>query len=206
MSEITILNSKFESLGKEKLAVGLGSEEIKVSAVHQVVKAILANRRQGTHCVKTRATVSGGGRKPFKQKGTGNARQGSTRSPLMKGGAVVFGPSPRDYSQKINKKLMVSAIKSVLADKLNAGKLYVIDSFDFNGKTKQMSEFLAGRKLLSSLVIADDKDNLALRAVRNIKQSSGMAVEGFSVYEALKYENLIIEKKAFDYLIERVGK
>jgi large subunit ribosomal protein L4 len=105
MSEITVLNSKLESIGKESFGVELGLEVIKVPAVHQVVKAILANRRQGTHCVKTRSTISGGGSKPFKQKGTGRARQGSSRSPVMTGGAVAFGPSPRDYSQKINKKI-----------------------------------------------------------------------------------------------------
>ena len=131
MSEITLLNSKFESQGKETLPLSLGESEIKVAPVHQVVKAILANRRQGTHSVKTRSTVSGGGSKPFKQKGTGRARQGSSRSPVMVGGAVAFGPAPRDYSQKVNKKLMLTAIKSVLADKLNAGKLHIVDGFDY---------------------------------------------------------------------------
>jgi len=206
MSEITLLNSKFESQGKETLPLSLGESEIKVAPVHQVVKAILANRRQGTHSVKTRSTVSGGGSKPFKQKGTGRARQGSSRSPVMVGGAVAFGPAPRDYSQKVNKKLMLTAIKSVLADKLNAGKLHIIDGFDFSGKTKEMASLLNGKEMQSSLVVSYEKDSTAIRAVKNIKTASGMAVEGFSVYEALKYENLIIEKKAFDFLINRIGK
>ena len=206
MSEITILNSKFESLEKGEFSIDLSAEAIKVPAVHQVVKATLANRRQGTHSVKTRSTISGGGSKPFKQKGTGRARQGSSRSPVMTGGAVAFGPSPRDYSQKVNKKLMISAIRSILADKYNAGKLFVVDKFELSGKTKELSSILADKNLLSSLIVANDKDSMALRAVKNIRTSSGMAGEGFSVYEALKYENLIIERDAFDHLVKRVGK
>jgi large subunit ribosomal protein L4 len=206
MSEITVLNSKLESIGKESFGVELGLEVIKVPAVHQVVKAILANRRQGTHCVKTRSTISGGGSKPFKQKGTGRARQGSSRSPVMTGGAVAFGPSPRDYSQKINKKLMLTAIQSILADKYNAGKLIVVDEFSLTGKTKELASILNSKSLNSSLVVTNDKNSLALRAVKNIKTASGMAVEGFSVYEALKYENLIIEKQALAQLVSRIGK
>jgi len=206
MSEITILNNKFESIAKENISTDLSSDVIKVPAVHQVVKATLANRRQGTHSVKTRSTISGGGSKPFKQKGTGRARQGSSRSPVMVGGAVAFGPSPRDYSQKVNKKLMVTAIRSILADKYNAGKLFIVDKLDSTGKTKELASVLAEKNILSSLVVTNDKDSLALRAVKNIRTASGMAGEGFSVYEALKYENLVIEKDAFDHLINRVRK
>lgn len=206
MSEISILNTKLESKTKENYSVDLSSEVIKVPAVHQVVKAILANRRQGTHSVKTRSTISGGGSKPFKQKGTGRARQGSSRSPVMTGGAVAFGPSPRDYSQKVNKKLMLTAIHSVIADKYNAGKLLVVEKFESTGKTKEMAKILTEKDLSSSLVVTLKKESMALRAVKNIKTASGMAVEGFSVYEALKYENLIIEKDAFDHLIARLGK
>jgi large subunit ribosomal protein L4 len=156
--------------------------------------------------VKTRSTISGGGSKPFKQKGTGRARQGSSRSPVMTGGAVAFGPSPRDYSQKINKKLMLTAIQSILADKYNAGKLIVVDEFSLTGKTKELASILNSKSLNSSLVVTNDKNSLALRAVKNIKTASGMAVEGFSVYEALKYENLIIEKQALAQLVSRIGK
>ena len=177
-----------------------------VPVVHQVVKATLANRRQGTHSVKTRSTIRGGGAKPFKQKGTGRARQGSTRSPVMTGGAVAFGPSPRDYSQKVNKRVMLNAIHSILADKFNAGKLHIVEEFKVSGKTKEMFSLLSERGLESSLVVTSDKNSLALRATKNLKRASGMAVEGFSVYESLKYENLIIEKSALDFLVKRIGK
>ena len=118
-------------------------------SVHQVVKATLASRRQGNACTKNRAAVSGGGAKPFKQKGTGRARQGSSRSPLMVGGGTVFGPTPRDYTQKVNKKMMKKAIQSILADKLQAGKLTVVDSLESTGKTKEMFASLNERNLTS---------------------------------------------------------
>jgi large subunit ribosomal protein L4 len=206
MTEINVLNKKFEKLSSVKIDVTLDESSVNVPAVHQVVKAILANRRQGTHCVKTRSTISGGGSKPFKQKGTGRARQGSSRSPVMTGGAVAFGPSPRDYSQKINKKQMLVAIKSIVADKYNCGKLIVVDSFESSGKTKEMNEILSSKELTSSLLVTSDKNSLALRAVKNLRKASGLSVEGFSVYEALKYENLIFEKEAFTKLLSRFGK
>ena len=206
MTEINILNNKYEKIGTEKLSVDLSGETVNVPVVHQVVKAILANRRQGTHSVKTRSTISGGGSKPFKQKGTGRARQGSSRSPVMTGGAVAFGPSPRDYSQKVNKKQMLVAIKSILADKQSNGKLLIVDGFESAGKTNELNKLLVSKDLTSSLIVAQNKDNLVLRAVKNIRKSSGVSVEGFSVYEALKYENLIIEKTAFDELVKRIGK
>jgi large subunit ribosomal protein L4 len=123
MTDIAVLNSKFTKAGSIKTNVDLDAEVIKVPVVHQIVKATLAGRRQGTACTKNRALVSGGGAKPFKQKGTGRASQGSNRSPLMVGGGTAFGPTPRDYTQKVNKKMNLVAIQSVIADKLQAGKV-----------------------------------------------------------------------------------
>ncbi len=204
MTEITVLNSKFESAGKIKTDISLTPEDINVPVVHQVVKAILASRRQGNACTKTKAEVTGGGKKPFKQKGTGRARQGSSRSPHMPGGGVAHGPKPRDFSQKVNKKVMVKSIHSVLADKLQAGKLVVLDSVVSDGKTKSMHTMLSGKGLLPALVVTNKADSLALRAVKNLQHGKGMAVEGFSVYEAVKYENLIIEKDALVALLKRL--
>ncbi len=204
MADIKLLNSKFEDSGTLSTNVSLEAENIKGPAVHQVVKAILAGRRQGTHSTKTRAFVSGGGAKPFKQKGTGRARQGSTRSGLMVGGAIIFGPHPRDYTQKVNKRMTQVAIQSVLADKLQAGKLTVVDSFDSNGKTKEMFAKLNSKGLLPALIIANDKNDPALKAARNIRTATCLPVEGFSVYEAVKYENLVIEKKALESLLGRL--
>lgn len=204
MAEINVLNEKFENAGQISTSVELTPEQIKVPAIHQVVKATLAGRRQGTASTKTKGFVSGGGAKPFKQKGTGRARQGSTRSPLMPGGGTVFGPTPRSYEQKVNKKMMKRAIQSVIADKLQAGKLTVVESLPSSGKTKEMHALLNGKGLLPALVVTESKDSKALRAVKNLQYGKGLAVEGFSVYEALKFENLVIEKKAMEALLNRM--
>ncbi len=204
MAEITVLNSKFEKAASLNTDVKLDAEVISTPAVHQVVKATLAGRRQGNASTKNRAKVSGGGAKPFKQKGTGRARQGSTRSPLMVGGGTVFGPTPRDYEQKVNKKMMLRAVQSVLADKLEAGKLTVVESLDSTGKTKEMFAALNERNLLPGLVVTAEKDSKAILAVRNIRNAKAMAVEGFSVYEAVKFENLVIEKAALEKLLSRL--
>lgn len=205
MADITVLNSNFEKSGSLSTSVDLSAESIKVPAVHQVVKATLASRRQGTACTKNRAKVAGGGAKPFKQKGTGRARQGSSRSPVMVGGGTTFGPTPRDFTQKVNKKMMLKATQSILADKLQAGKLVVVDSFESDGKTKTMFNALNGRNLLPGLVVTDSKESPALRAARNIRNAKALSVEGFSVYEAVKFENLIIEKAALEKLLGRLG-
>ena len=204
MTEITLLNSKLETSGTLDTEVSLTPKDINVPVVHQAVKAILANRRQGTACTKNRSAVRGGGAKPFKQKGTGRARQGTSRSPLMVGGGVTFGPMPRDYSQKVNKKAMILAIRSVIADKLQAGKLTVVDKIESDGKTKSMFNLLDGKGLLPALLVTSSKDSPAIQAVRNLQYGRGMAVEGFSVYEALKYENLLIEKEALETLLKRM--
>lgn len=205
MTDITVLNGKFETSGKLSTNVSLTSEEINVPVVHQAVKATLAGRRQGNACTKTRGEVRGGGAKPFKQKGTGRARQGSTRAPIMVGGGTTFGPKPRNFDQKLNKKVAAKAIQSVLADKLQAGKLTVVDSLESTGKTKELYTTLNAKGLLPALIVAEKKDSLAIRAAKNLQYGKGLAVEGFSVYEAVKYENLVIEKAALEALLERLG-
>jgi len=204
MTDITVLNSKFEDSGKLSTPISLTAEDIRESAVHQVVKATLAGKRQGTHSTKTRAFKRGGGAKPFKQKGTGRARQGTIRSGLMVGGARVFGPLPRDYDQKVNKKMSAVAIKSVIADKLQSGKLTVVESFESTGKTKDMFKILTDKSLLPALVITADRKDPALRAAKNLQWGYSLPVEAFSVYEAVKFENLIIEKKALETLLNRL--
>jgi large subunit ribosomal protein L4 len=192
MTEIALLNTKFEKSGSVKANIDLSVEKINGTVVHQVVKATLAGRRQGTAMTKTKALVSGGGKKPFKQKGTGNARQGSTRSPLMPGGGTVFGPVPRD------------AIASVLADKFQAGKLHIVEKIEATGKTKDMFKALDSRKLLPALVITNELNEKVLHSVSNLEKAKYAPVDGFSVYEAIKFENLIIEKGAFEKLISRL--
>ncbi len=204
MADINVLNAKFETAGKLSTTVDLSAEKINVPVVHQVVKATLAGRRQGNAKVKNISEVSGGGAKPFKQKGTGRARQGSTRSAIQVGGARAFGPKPRSYDQKVNKKMAKNAIISVLADKLQAGKLTVVEKLESDGKTKPMYELLSGKGLLPALVVTNDKSSLALRAVKNLQWGKGLSVEGFSVYEAVKFENLIIEKEALEKLLKKL--
>lgn len=204
MTELAVLNTKFEKSGSLKANIDFSVEKINETVVHQVVKATLAGRRQGTAMTKTKGFVSGGGKKPFKQKGTGNARQGSTRSPLMPGGGTVFGPQPRDYSQKVNKKMMLVAISSVLADKHQAGKLHIVEKIETTGKTKDMFKALDSRKLLPALVITAEANEMVSRAVGNLEKAKYAPVDGFSVYEAIKFENLIIEKAAFEKLLSRL--
>lgn len=203
-TELAVFNTKFEKAGSLKASVDFSVESINATVVHQVVKAILAGRRQGTAATKTKALVSGGGKKPFKQKGTGNARQGSTRSPLMPGGGTVFGPQPRSYAQKVNKKTMLLAISSVLADKYQAGKLHIVEKLDSTGKTKDMFNALNSRNLLPALVVTAELNDKVSRAVNNLEKAKYAPVDGFSVYEAVKFENLIIEKAAFEKLLSRL--
>jgi len=204
MAEINVLNKKFESSGKLKTEVDLSADVINVPVVHQVVKALLASRRQGNACTKTKGFVSGGGIKPYKQKGTGRARQGSSRSPLFVGGGTAFGPQPRSYEQKVNKKVANLAIQSVIADKLQAGKLTVVETVESTGKTKDIFKTLNSKSLLPALVVTASDDSAALKAVRNIKNAKATPVSGFSVYEAVKFENLVIEKEALEKLLQRL--
>ena len=204
MADINVLDAKFKKSGSLSTNVSLTPDDIKEAVVHQVVKATLAGRRQGNASTKTRAEVRGGGAKPFKQKGTGRARQGSIRAPIQTGGGIAFGPKPRDYTQKINKKMMLGAIQSVIADKLQAGKLTVVEKVESTGKTKEMHSLLDGKGLLPGLLVTKDKDSLALRAAKNLQWGKAIPVEGFSVYEALKFENLIIEKEALEVLLNKL--
>ena len=204
MTELNVLNAKFENKEKIKVELEFTPDLINVPVVHQVVKATLAGRRQGNAHTKTKAEVRGGGKKPFKQKGTGNARQGSTRSPLMPGGGTVFGPRKRSFEQKVNKKVMLNAIRSVLVDKQLAGKLFIVDTLTSTGKTKEMVTLLGSKNLLNALVVTNDSESLAIRATNNIRTAKGLGVDSMSVYEAVKYENLIIEKLAFEKLANKL--
>jgi len=204
MTELNVLNSKFENKEKIKVDFELTPDLINVPVVHQVVKATLASRRQGNAHTKSKAEVRGGGKKPFKQKGTGNARQGSTRSPLMPGGGTVFGPKHRSFEQKVNKKVVLNALKSVLVDKQLAGKLIIVDSLASSGKTKDIFNLLASKNLSNALIVTLDSASLVIRATKNLRTAKALGVDNMSVYEAVKYENLIIEKLAFEKLAKKL--
>lgn len=205
MAKIQIYSNDFKKLKEEETSLDLSKEVISVPTVHQVVKATLAGRRQGTACTKNRSAVRGGGAKPFKQKGTGRARQGSSRSPLNVGGGVTFGPTPRDFSQKVNKKMMKKAIQSVLADKNIENSLIVVENFKSDGKTQALYDSLMKNDMLPALIVASDENDKVLHACSNLERGKGLPVKGFSVYEAVKFKNLIIDKTSFDKLAERLG-
>lgn len=200
----------FEYLNKNKvekkdLAFEFKNEDISVPAVHQVVKALLASRRQGNACTKHKALVSGGGKKPFKQKGTGRARQGSTRSPLMPGGGTAHGPVTRSFDQKINKKLYLKALKSVLADKYLANALIVTSKFDFSGKTKEVDAFMKSKNYKSALMVCSAQDSMVVRACKNLANTKAVPVSGLSVYDMVKFEQLIIDEESLNTLMKRIG-
>lgn len=205
MSSVQLYNSKLEISKKLNTDLDFSAEATSSLCLHQVIRTLLLSRRQGNACTKNKALVRGGGKKPFKQKGTGRARQGSNRSPLMPGGGTVFGPMPRSYEMKLNKKTMLTAIHAVLADKFNAGKLIIVDKFESSGKTKEAFKVLEGSGFLPALVVCNHKDSRMIKAVRNIKSAKALAVEGFSVLEAVRYENLLIEKDAFEALAKKIG-
>lgn len=176
--------------------------EVNTHVMHQAVVQYLANKRQGTQSALTRAEVRGGGRKPWRQKGTGRARQGSIRSPQWTGGGVVFAPKPRDYSFKLNKKVKRLALKSALTTKVNDGKLVVVDELSVNPKTKEMAAVLNNLNAVKSLVVVEDNNNNAVIAARNIPTVKTASVNTINVYDILKYDSLVLTKAVVEKIEE----
>jgi len=171
---------------------------------HEVVKMQLANRRGGNACTKTRSEVSGGGRKPWRQKGTGRARAGSTRSPLWVGGGVVFGPKPRDYSYSLPKKVRRAALKSALSLKVKEGKLLIVDNLNLEEiKTKAFVSLLKRLAVEDALIVDSDNVNLE-RSARNLHTVKVLRPEGLNVYDILKYECLLLTKQSAEKIQERL--
>lgn len=197
MPNIDILDMKGNVVGNTELSDRVFGIEPNEAVVHQVVVAQLANKRQGTKGTKTRHEVRGGGRKPWRQKGTGRARAGSSRSPLWIGGGVIFAPKARDYSKKVNKKVRNLAMRSVFSAKLADKELRVVDSLDFAApKTKDMAATLAAIDAPKALVVTPEKvDNVYLSA-RNIPKTQATTVSELNVYDMLKYDVLVLTKDA----------
>lgn len=197
MAKVDVLNIKGEKVEELDLCDDIFGIEPNEAVVHQVVVALLANKRQGTQSAKTRAEVRGGGRKPWKQKGTGRARAGSIRSPLWKGGGIIFAPKPRDYTQKINKKMRRLAMKSVLSSKVLDNELIVLDSLSFDApKTKSMIEVLNNINTKKALVVLADNNESVYKSARNIPGVALATVDTLNVYDMLKYYNLVLTKEA----------
>jgi len=197
MANVTVYNIEGKKVGTLELNDAVFGVEINNHLVHMAVVQQLANKRQGTQSAKTRAEVSGGGKKPWRQKGTGHARQGSTRSPQWKGGGVVFAPKPRDYSFKMNKKEKALAIKSALTSRVEAEKIVVLDAISFDEvKTKKMKAVLDNFKVVKALVVLDKKDENVLLSARNLPKVRTVLSNSINVYDILKYDTLVLTKDA----------
>jgi len=205
--ELDVLDRQGVPIEKITVADRAFGAEVKVHLFHRVVRMQLANRRRGTTSSKTRGEVSGGGRKPWRQKGTGRARQGSTRSPVWRGGGVALGPKPRDYVYKLPKKVRRSALCSALSMKAQEGMMKVIDHIDIDApKTKLMVGFLKalGMERTALILLSHDTPNVQL-AARNLPYVKVLRIEGVNVYDLLAYDYVICAKEALTGLQERVA-
>ena len=197
MASVKVYNMEGKEVEKIDLNDSVFAVPVNEHLVHMAVVLQLANKRQGTQKAKTRSEVRGGGRKPWRQKGTGHARQGSIRAPQWTGGGVVFAPVPRDYSFKMNKKEKAAAIKSALSSKVSEDKLIVVDSLDFEApKTKKMKEVLANLKTEKALVVVDGDAANTILSVRNLPTARGIYSNSINVYDILKYDTVVITKSA----------
>jgi large subunit ribosomal protein L4 len=197
MADVKVLNMSGAEVGTISLNDDIFGIEANEHAMHMAVVSYLANQRQGTQSTKTRAEVSGGGRKPWRQKGTGRARQGSIRSPQWKGGGVVFAPKPRDYTMRLNKKLKRLALKSALSTKAAEEKIIVLDELALSEvKTKEMVKVLANINAGKALVVMDGSNTNVILSARNIPEVKTAAVNTINVYDILKYNNLVLTKDA----------
>jgi len=198
MPNVALYNISGNQVGEIELCENTFGANVNVEAMHQVVKMYLANQRQGTQSALTRAEVSGGGIKPWRQKGTGRARQGSTRSPQWKHGGIVFAPKPRSYRYSVPKKIKRIAMKSALSSKVNDNNIVVIEELNFDApKTKQVVSLLENLKVNSKtlIVLADNNENV-VKSARNIEGVKATLVNTLNVYDILNYEKFIITKDA----------
>ncbi len=197
MAKVSVYNMEGNEVGTMELSDAVFGVEIKENLVHQAVRLQLADNRQGTQKAKTRSEVSGGGKKPWRQKGTGHARQGSIRAPQWTGGGIVFAPTPREYSFKMNRKEKQAALKSVLTSKVQENKFLVLDELKFEGpKTKDMKKVLDALKVDDALVIiGKDSENVVLSA-RNLADVATTAPESINVYDILKHNTVIATKSS----------
>lgn len=205
MAVVKVYDQNNKEAGEVTLAPEVFEIAVRPELLHLVVRAQLAAQRAGTHATKTRAFVSGGGRKPFRQKGTGNARAGSNRSPIWRGGAIVFGPQPRDYGFKINKKIRRLALRMALSARLASDTLMVVKSLDMpEVKTKRFAEIAGTLGLKKALIIAPELEkNLALSA-RNIPGITLTTPDRLSVYEIMKHKQLVLLEGAVETVAVRV--
>ena len=203
MANVSVFNLEGNEVGTLELNDAVFGVEVNEHLVHMAVVQQLANNRQGTQSAKTRSEVSGGGRKPWRQKGTGHARQGSTRSPQWTGGGVVFAPKPRDYSFKMNKKEKRIALLSALSSKVADNKIVVLDAFNLDEvKTKKFAEVMSNLKVDKALVVIEGENKNVVLSGRNIPTVKVSATNEINTYDVLKYETLVVTKAAVEKLEE----
>lgn len=197
MATVSVYNMEGKEVGTMDLNDAVFGVEVNEHLVHMAVVAQLANKRQGTQKAKTRSEVSGGGRKPWRQKGTGHARQGSTRAPQWTGGGVVFAPTPRDYTIRLNKKEKRLALKSALTSRVQEQKFIVLDELKFDEiKTKKMQAVLDALKVSKALVVLNENDEKVVKSARNIENVQTALTNTINVYDILKYNTVIVTKAA----------
>ena len=197
MANVSVYNMEGKEVGTIELSDAVFGVRVNEHLVHMAVVQQLANNRQGTQKAKTRSEVSGGGRKPWRQKGTGHARQGSTRAPQWTGGGVVFAPVPRDYSFKLNKKEKRAALKSALTSRVQDGKLIVVDELKFDEiKTKKFKAVMDNLKVNKALVVLGENDEKVVKSARNIPTVKTALVNTINVYDILKGDTLVLTKDA----------
>ena len=204
MPKLDVLNVSGEKIGDIELNAEIFAIDVNAYVLHDVVKNYLANQRQGTQSAKTRSEVRGGGKKPFKQKGTGRARQGTTRAPHYVGGGVAFAPKPRDYSYKLPKRVKRLALFSALSSKIAAGEVIVLDELSMEApKTKDMIKILSNIKAeKKTLVVLSEVDNTVIKSTNNIPGVLTTFVGQINVYDILNHNNFVITKKALEVIEE----
>ena len=203
MANVAIYNMEGKEVGTMELNDAVFGVEINEHLVHLAAVSQLANKRQGTQKAKTRSEVSGGGRKPWRQKGTGHARQGSTRAPQWTGGGVVFAPVPRDYTVKMNKKENRAALKSALTSRVQESKLVVVDELKFDEiKTKKMQGVLNALNVKKALIVLKDNDQNVLLSARNIADVRTVLTSTLNVFDILKYDTVVVTKAAVENIEE----
>ena len=197
MANVVVYNMEGNEVGTMELNDAVFGVEVNEHLVHLAVVAQLANKRQGTQKAKTRSEVSGGGRKPWRQKGTGHARQGSTRAPQWTGGGMVFAPVPRDYSFKLNKKEKRAALKSALTSRVQANKLIVVDELKFDGiKTKNFKQVMDNLKVEKGLVVINENDANVVLSARNLPTINTTLTSTLNVYDVMKAGTVVLTKDA----------
>jgi large subunit ribosomal protein L4 len=203
---VPVLSQANVPVGEVTLPAEVFSGPVRRHLLYETVKMQLANRRSGTAATKTRAFVRGGGKKPWKQKGTGRARAGSTRSPIWVGGATIFGPQPRDYSYRLPASARKAALRSALAAKLRDGQLLVLDRIALESpKTRLLVKLLGDLQVTNALIVLPAKDDTIERAARNLSHVKVLRAEGANVYDLLRYDRLIVTQEAVDALQRRLG-